>query len=82
MYECLLLTVYFLFFVRHSACLELIAERESRLRQQWYQKILEEAQKGFRGTNYDHIHGSLLVVGKFSLFLRLDNNAVVCVVFK
>jgi FKBP12-rapamycin complex-associated protein len=45
------------------ACLELIAERESRLRQQWYQKILEEALKGFRGTNYDHIHGSLLVVG-------------------
>lgn len=46
------------------ACLELISERESRLRQQWYQKILEEALKGFRGTNYDHIHGSLLVIGK------------------
>lgn len=46
------------------ACLELIAERESRLRQQWYQKILEEARKSFRGSNSDHIHGSLLAIGE------------------
>ncbi|KAF2071336.1 hypothetical protein CYY_007349 [Polysphondylium violaceum] len=47
------------------ACLELISERESRLRLQWYQKIYDEAQKAFKqnGTP-EAIHGSLITLGE------------------
>ncbi|KAF8468992.1 armadillo-type protein [Kalaharituber pfeilii] len=43
-----------------SACLEIISLRESALRQQWYNKILEETQQGFRVGTTDAIHGSLM----------------------
>ncbi|GAO47492.1 hypothetical protein G7K_1698-t1 [Saitoella complicata NRRL Y-17804] len=43
-----------------SACLEIIYQRESQLRLQWYTKILEEAQHGLRLNTADTIHASLL----------------------
>ncbi|KAK9433284.1 armadillo-type protein, partial [Lipomyces doorenjongii] len=43
------------------ACLKIIYQRDNQLRQQWYSKIYEEAQKGFRIGSADAIHGSLLV---------------------
>jgi serine/threonine-protein kinase mTOR len=43
-----------------SCCLEIISQRETALRVQWYTKILEEAQFGLRSSNADYIHGSLL----------------------
>ncbi|GAM22047.1 hypothetical protein SAMD00019534_052220 [Acytostelium subglobosum LB1] len=47
------------------ACLELIAERESRLRLQWYQKIYDESQKAFKQNGSpESIHGSLLTLGE------------------
>eukprot|EP01133_Synstelium_polycarpum_P000171 gene171-204_t len=49
------------------ACLELIAERESRLRLQWYQKIYDESQKAFKqsgGGTPEAIHGSLITLGE------------------
>eukprot|EP01132_Coremiostelium_polycephalum_P005602 gene5602-6970_t len=47
------------------ACLELIAERESRLRLQWYQKIYDEAQKAFKQNGSpEAIHGSLITLGE------------------
>ncbi|EAL66546.1 protein kinase, Atypical group [Dictyostelium discoideum AX4] len=47
------------------ACLELISERESRLRLQWYQKIYDEAQKSFKQNGSpESIHGSLITVSE------------------
>eukprot|EP00026_Physarum_polycephalum_P000091 Phypoly_transcript_00091.p1 GENE.Phypoly_transcript_00091~~Phypoly_transcript_00091.p1 ORF type:complete len:2307 (+),score=451.47 Phypoly_transcript_00091:133-7053(+) len=46
------------------ACLELIAERESRMRLQWYQKIYEEAFRGFKSSSPDALHGSLITLGE------------------
>ncbi|KAK9480797.1 armadillo-type protein [Lipomyces japonicus] len=43
-----------------KACLQIIYQRDSQLRQQWYSKIYDEAQKGFRIGTADAIHGSLL----------------------
>ena len=43
-----------------SSCLEIISQRETALRIQWYNKILEEAQYGLKVSNVDWIHGSLL----------------------
>jgi FKBP12-rapamycin complex-associated protein len=43
-----------------SSCLEIISQRETALRIQWYNKILEEAQYGLKVNNADWIHGSLL----------------------
>lgn len=43
-----------------SSCLEIISQRETALRTQWYKKILEEAQYGLKVNNVDWIHGSLL----------------------
>jgi FKBP12-rapamycin complex-associated protein len=45
------------------AALALIAERENRLRLQWYHKIYEEAQKGLRLNTVPTIHGSLITLG-------------------
>ncbi|KAK6543250.1 phosphatidylinositol kinase- protein kinase tor1, variant 2 [Orbilia ellipsospora] len=42
------------------ACLEILYQRDSQLRSQWYGKILEEAQHGLRIGTTDAIHGSLL----------------------
>ncbi|KAK9465831.1 armadillo-type protein [Lipomyces arxii] len=44
-----------------QACLKIIYQRDNQLRQQWYSKIYEETQKGFRIGSADAIHGSLLV---------------------
>ncbi|EGG15157.1 protein kinase [Cavenderia fasciculata] len=47
------------------ACLELIAERESRLRLQWYQKIYDESQKAFKQNGSpEALHGSLITLGE------------------
>eukprot|EP01132_Coremiostelium_polycephalum_P002833 gene2833-3519_t len=48
------------------ACFDLIAERESPLRLQWYQKIFEEATKIFKhnSSSSEFIHGALLAVGE------------------
>lgn len=42
------------------ACLEILYQRDSQLRAQWYNKILEEAQHGLKIGTIDSIHGSLL----------------------
>lgn len=42
------------------ACLEILYQRDSQLRVQWYKKILEEAQHGLKIGTIDSIHGSLL----------------------
>ncbi|KAK9241824.1 armadillo-type protein [Lipomyces tetrasporus] len=47
------------------AGLKIIYQRDNQLRQQWYSKIYEEAQKGFRIGSADAIHGSLLVYREF-----------------
>lgn len=44
-----------------SACLQIINERESNMRNEWYRKITEEASKGLRQNSVEQIHGSLLV---------------------
>ncbi|EGC32838.1 protein kinase, atypical group [Dictyostelium purpureum] len=47
------------------ACLDLISERESRLRLQWYQKIYDEAQKSFKANGSpESIHGSLITLSE------------------
>ena len=43
-----------------SACLQIIHERENSQKQQWYTKIYDEAGRGLKTNNADHIHGSLL----------------------
>ncbi|KAI9091315.1 armadillo-type protein [Phlyctochytrium arcticum] len=45
-----------------SATLSLVQVRDSRQRKQWYQKILEETQRGFKAGTADAIHGSLLIL--------------------
>ncbi|KAI9143717.1 armadillo-type protein [Paraphysoderma sedebokerense] len=45
-----------------SVCLELLLQRESSVRVQWYNKIYEEAGKGLRVGTSDWVHGSLLVL--------------------
>ncbi|KAG9294210.1 hypothetical protein G9A89_021569 [Geosiphon pyriformis] len=44
-----------------SACLKIIYERESNMKVEWYRKTYDEALKGLKSNNVDHIHGSLLV---------------------
>lgn len=46
------------------AALDLISERETRLRSQWHTKILEEAHKGLKSSGSDSIHASLLGIGE------------------
>ncbi|KAL7753608.1 phosphatidylinositol kinase- protein kinase tor1 [Sorochytrium milnesiophthora] len=45
-----------------SVCVELIYQRETTMRAQWFGRIYDEAQKGFRIGTVDYIHGSLLVL--------------------
>ncbi|RKO94116.1 armadillo-type protein, partial [Blyttiomyces helicus] len=45
-----------------NATLALVHVRENQQRKQWYRKILEEAQKGFKIGSSDAIHGSLLTL--------------------
>ncbi|KAJ3291491.1 phosphatidylinositol kinase- protein kinase tor1 [Rhizoclosmatium sp. JEL0117] len=45
-----------------SACLQLMQQRDSHLRRQWYRKIYDEAERGIQKTlNPDPLHGCLLV---------------------
>ncbi|KAK9470032.1 armadillo-type protein [Dipodascopsis tothii] len=43
-----------------ASCLKIIHQRDNQLRQLWYKKVYEEAQRGFRIGTADAIHGSLL----------------------
>lgn len=43
-----------------SECFEIIAQRDSQVRHQWFVGIYEETLLGLRSTNVDWIHGSLL----------------------
>ncbi|TPX38402.1 hypothetical protein SeMB42_g06762 [Synchytrium endobioticum] len=45
-----------------GATLELVNQRESHSRRQWYRKSFDEAQKGFKLNTTDAIHGSLLTL--------------------
>lgn len=45
-----------------NACLTLVQARETNLRRQWYRKIFDEIQKGFKLSSSDAIHGSLLAL--------------------
>lgn len=45
-----------------SGCLEIIYQRDSGLRQQWYTKILDGAHSGLKIGTVESIHGSLLVL--------------------
>lgn len=42
------------------ACLQIIYQRETTVRTQWYQKLYDEAQKGYKIGTAESIHGSLL----------------------
>lgn len=47
------------------AVLQLMSERESRWRVQWYYSIFEQVQKGFKNPKQsDALHGSLIAVGE------------------
>ncbi len=46
------------------ACLDLIAERDSRMKMTWYQKTYDEAQKGFKNGTPEFVHGSLIALGE------------------
>lgn len=57
-----------------GACLKIMVDRDSNARQACYQKILEEAQAGFRINTIDAIHGSLLafkeLLGNAGMFMQ------------
>ncbi|KAI9656703.1 MAG: phosphatidylinositol kinase- protein kinase tor1 [Trizodia sp. TS-e1964] len=50
-----------------SACFEIIAQRDSILRQQWFARIYEEALQGFKLATVEAIHGSLLTIQELLL---------------
>ncbi|ORY80056.1 PtdIns-3-kinase tor2 [Protomyces lactucae-debilis] len=43
-----------------SSCLDIVFQREGALRTQWYIRILDEADHGFKSSSVEVIHGSLL----------------------
>lgn len=43
-----------------SGCLGIAAQRDSPTRNEWYQMVFEQAQRGFKMGTPDAIHGSLL----------------------
>ncbi|BFZ53909.1 phosphatidylinositol kinase-related protein kinase tor1 [Savitreella phatthalungensis] len=43
-----------------ASCLDIILQRETSLRVQWYVRILEEADHGLKSSSADVVHGSLL----------------------
>lgn len=45
-----------------SACFEIIAARDSQMRQQWFSRVYEEALRGFQLNTVNAIHGSLLTI--------------------
>ena len=50
-----------------GACFEIIAARDAHLRQQWFDRIYEDASQGFKTQNPDTMHGSLLTVKELLL---------------
>jgi FKBP12-rapamycin complex-associated protein len=52
-----------------AACLVIIAQRDNSIRITWYQKLIEEIFKGFKGS-LDYIHGSLLALAEMLLHTR------------
>lgn len=50
-----------------SACFEIIAARDSGLRQQWFSRMYEEALQGFKLNTVEAIHGSLLTIKELLL---------------
>ena len=57
-----------------GACFEIIAARDAHLRQQWFDRIYEDATQGFKSQSADTIHGSLLTIRellvKGGMFMR------------
>ncbi len=45
-----------------GACFEIIAARDAHLRQQWFERVYDEALQGFKAPSQDTIHGSLLTL--------------------
>jgi len=49
------------------ACLVLIAQRDVKWRNQWYEKVFLEVQNGFKSDTALSIHGSLLTISKLTM---------------
>ena len=45
-----------------GACLEIVAARDSQVRQVWFSKMYEETIQGFRTSSIENLHGSLLTL--------------------
>ena len=50
-----------------GSCFEIIAARDAHLRQQWFDRIYDDAFQGFKSQNPDTIHGSLLTIKELLL---------------
>ncbi|TID24911.1 60S ribosomal protein [Venturia nashicola] len=50
-----------------SACFEIMAARDSEMRQKWFTRVYEEVQRGFQQNTVDAIHGSLLTIKELLL---------------
>jgi FKBP12-rapamycin complex-associated protein len=50
-----------------SACFEIIAARDSQLRQQWFSRIYDEALQGLKINTVESIHASLLTIKELLL---------------
>lgn len=46
------------------ACLHIIQQRNSTQKQQWYQKMVDEINKGFKIGSADAVHGSIIVASE------------------
>ncbi|KAL6718509.1 phosphatidylinositol kinase-related protein kinase tor1 [Lecanora helva] len=64
-----------------GACFEIIAARDAHLRQQWFDRIYDDAIQGFKSQSADTVHGSLLTVKelllKGGMFMR-DHHKEAC----
>ncbi|KAI9303923.1 armadillo-type protein [Cunninghamella echinulata] len=50
-----------------SQCLEIVQQRETKQRDQWYDRIWEEVNRGLRNGSAETVHGSLLVMRELLL---------------
>lgn len=50
-----------------GACFEIISARDAILRQQWFSRVYDEAQQGFKSGTVEHVHGSLLTIKELLL---------------
>ncbi|CAO3650716.1 unnamed protein product [Cunninghamella blakesleeana] len=50
-----------------SQCLEIVQQRETKQRDQWYERIWEEVNRGLRNGSAETVHGSLLVMQELLL---------------